>query len=64
MEAGGLLDRYKLLVSVGHDEYWTARQRKSVEAFADRGGNCAFFTGNTCFWQVQELQLYFARIKP
>jgi hypothetical protein len=52
--AGGadLLGRYRLVLSVGHDEYWTSRLRDTLEGFADRGGNLAFFGGNNCCWQV------------
>jgi hypothetical protein len=48
-----LLDRYKLVLSVGHDEYWSAPMRDRLEAFIGRGGNVAFFSGNTCCWQVR-----------
>lgn len=48
-----LLDRYRLMLSVGHDEYWTWEMRDAVEGFAARGGNVAFFSGNTAFWQVR-----------
>jgi hypothetical protein len=48
-----LLDRYRLLLSVGHDEYWSGPMRDTVEAFIARGGNVAFFSGNTAFWQVR-----------
>ena len=48
-----LLDRYKLVLSVGHDEYWSAPMRDNLEAFVGRGGNVAFFSGNTCCWQVR-----------
>lgn len=44
--------RYRLLVSAGHDEYWTERTRDAVEDFAERGGNIAFFAGNVCWWRV------------
>ncbi|WP_395297457.1 N,N-dimethylformamidase beta subunit family domain-containing protein [Kitasatospora hibisci] len=50
---GGLLARYRLLVVNGHDEYWSAEMRDSVEEFARRGGNLAFFAGNTCWWQIR-----------
>jgi hypothetical protein len=49
----GLLDHYKLVLSVGHDEYWSAPMRDHLEAFVARGGNVAFFSGNTCCWQVR-----------
>lgn len=48
-----LLARYKLVLSVGHDEYWSAPMRDNLEAFIGRGGNVAFFSGNTCCWQVR-----------
>ncbi len=48
-----LLDHYKLVLSVGHDEYWSAPMRDRLEAFIARGGNVAFFSGNTCCWQVR-----------
>ena len=47
------LDGYELLVSVGHDEYWSAPQRQAVEAHVASGGHLASFSGNTMFWQVR-----------
>ena len=48
-----LLDGVRLYLSVGHDEYWTWGMRDAVEGFVARGGNAAFFSGNTAFWQVR-----------
>jgi hypothetical protein len=48
----GMLARYRLLVSSGHDEYWTASTRDAVEDFAASGGNVAFFGANLCWWRV------------
>ncbi len=48
-----LLDSYDVLIVVGHSEYWSARQRDVVEAFVDRGGRFAIFSGNTAFWKVR-----------
>ena len=48
-----LLEHYKLVLSVGHDEYWSTPMRDNLEAWIGRGGNVAFFTGNTCCWQVR-----------
>ena len=48
-----LLDNYHLLLSVGHDEYWSKGMRDHVEAFIANGGNVAFFSGNVCWWQVR-----------
>ncbi|MFL6129642.1 MAG: N,N-dimethylformamidase beta subunit family domain-containing protein [Mycobacteriales bacterium] len=47
-----LLDGYRLLVSAGHDEYWSERMRHAVEAYLAGGGNLAFFSGNTMWWRV------------
>lgn len=48
-----LLKHYKLVLSVGHDEYWSAEMRDNLEAYIGAGGNVAFFSGNTCCWQVR-----------
>ncbi len=49
----GLLDGYGAYVSVGHDEYWSAAMRDAVEDWIDAGGQAAFFSGNTAFWQIR-----------
>lgn len=51
-EGADLLRPYRLLVSAGHDEYWSEAMRDAVEAWVGRGGNAAFFGGNTCWWRV------------
>ncbi len=48
-----LLAAYRLVLSVGHDEYWSAPMRDHLEKFIGDGGNVAFFSGNTCCWQVR-----------
>jgi len=52
-ERPSIIDRYRLLLSVGHDEYWSGPMRDTVEGFIGRGGNVAFFSGNTALWQVR-----------
>ncbi len=52
-EHPSIIDRYNLVLSVGHDEYWSGPMRDTVEAFAAKGGNVAFFSGNTALWQVR-----------
>jgi hypothetical protein len=47
------LDGYAAMVSVGHDEYWSAPQRDTLERHLARGGHLASFSGNTMFWQVR-----------
>jgi hypothetical protein len=48
-----LLKSYKLVLSVGHDEYWSTPMRDNLESFISGGGNVAFLSGNTCCWQVR-----------
>ncbi|MBN9118151.1 MAG: hypothetical protein J0I06_03130 [Planctomycetes bacterium] len=48
-----LLKHYKLVLSVGHDEYWSAPMRDNLEKYIGDGGNVAFFSGNACCWQVR-----------
>ncbi|MFM7152137.1 MAG: N,N-dimethylformamidase beta subunit family domain-containing protein, partial [Gemmataceae bacterium] len=52
-EQPDLLQAYRLFLSVGHDEYWSSAMRDTVERFVGKGGNAAFFSGNTCCWQVR-----------
>ncbi len=48
-----ILKHYRLVLSVGHDEYWSSPMRDSLEKYVADGGNVAFFSGNTCCWQVR-----------
>ncbi|HWC27259.1 MAG TPA: N,N-dimethylformamidase beta subunit family domain-containing protein [Solirubrobacteraceae bacterium] len=50
--SAALLAPYRLLLSFGHDEYWSDAMRTGVERYAADGGNVAFFSGNTAWWQV------------
>jgi hypothetical protein len=47
-----LLDPYSLVLSVGHDEYWSDAMRAALDRHVDRGGNIAFFTGNTSGYRI------------
>lgn len=48
-----ILKNYRLVLSVGHDEYWSAPMRDQLEQFVEGGGNVAFFSGNNLWWQVR-----------
>jgi hypothetical protein len=48
-----LLRNRKLIISSGHDEYWSAGERANVEAARDAGVNLAFFSGNEVFWKTR-----------
>ena len=53
VDAEGNAFSYDLVIHVGHDEYWSAAQRATVEAHVAAGGNLASLSGNTMFWQVR-----------
>ncbi|WP_328834555.1 N,N-dimethylformamidase beta subunit family domain-containing protein [Mycolicibacterium fluoranthenivorans] len=46
------LDGYRCVVTVGHDEYWTARGRDVLDRFIEDGGRYARFAGNI-LWQIR-----------
>ena len=48
-----VLDGRRLLLTAGHNEYWSWGMRDAVDHFVDGGGNAAIFSGNTSFWQVR-----------
>jgi hypothetical protein len=48
-----LLANYALVLSVGHDEYYSEPMRHALETFRNAGGNIAFFSGNTCWWRAE-----------
>ena len=50
---GELLQNHKLFISVGHDEYWSAGQRRNTEAAREAGVNLAFMSGNEVFWKTR-----------
>jgi hypothetical protein len=49
----GVVDGYDLVLGVGHDEYWSAGQRATLEEHVHRGGHYVSLSGNTMFWQVR-----------
>jgi hypothetical protein len=49
----GVVDGYALVIGAGHDEYWSAPQRDTIEAYVRAGGNYVSMSGNTMFWQVR-----------
>ncbi|WP_164515429.1 DUF4082 domain-containing protein [Microbacterium sp. 10M-3C3] len=50
---GAELLKHKVFLSVGHDEYWSGAQRKSIEAARDAGVNLQFLTGNEGYWRTR-----------
>lgn len=41
------------ILSLGHDEYWSGRQRLAVEAARDEGVSLAFWSGNEAYWRAR-----------
>jgi sugar lactone lactonase YvrE len=48
-----LLERQRLFLSVGHDEYWPVDERNNVQAALDKGVNLAFLSADSAFWQIR-----------
>lgn len=46
------LESYRLILSVGHDEYWSAGMRNAVERHVRQGGNAVFLSGNVSYRKV------------
>lgn len=48
-----VLDNSKMLISSGHDEYWSDGMRNAVEAYRDSGKHVLFMSGNEVFWRIR-----------
>lgn len=53
MERGIPLAGYRLLLIVGHSEYWSLKARRHLEAFSRSGGHIAILGANTMWWQIR-----------
>ena len=53
MEDDGLLPGAKVLIVLGHSEYWTRRARINFDAFIARGGNAVIAGGDVMWWQTR-----------
>lgn len=43
----------KIVMIVGHSEYWTRKARENVDKFVATGKNLLVLSGNTMWWQVR-----------
>jgi hypothetical protein len=50
---GQLIVNHKVFMSVGHDEYWSGKQRAYVTAARNAGTHLAFFSGNEVYWRTR-----------
>lgn len=49
-----ILQKGKIFLSSGHDEYWTANMRNAVETYRDGyAGRSIFMSGNEVFWKAR-----------
>jgi hypothetical protein len=48
-----LVLNHKVLLSSGHDEYWSNEMRTAVQNARDAGVNLVNFTGNEDFWKIR-----------
>jgi SAM-dependent methyltransferase len=51
-EPWGLLG-HPLVMTSGHDEYWSAEMRDAFEAVRESGAGLACMGANTCYWQAR-----------
>jgi N,N-dimethylformamidase beta subunit-like, C-terminal len=49
----GELRGHRLVISSGHDEYWTKEMRDAFEAARNRGTNLAFLGADIADWQIR-----------
>jgi hypothetical protein len=47
------LNGYRLVISLGHDEYWSKEMRDAFEAALARGQNLAFLGADIAEWQIR-----------
>jgi hypothetical protein len=47
------ISQAKIIVLVGHNEYWTRAGRQNFDRFVDSGGDALILSGNTMWWQVR-----------
>ncbi len=45
--------KHKILITVGHDEYWSLAQRTNFENARAAGVHIAFFDGNELYWKTR-----------
>jgi hypothetical protein len=48
-----LLQKYKVVIFVGHAEYWSLDQRRNIDNYVKSGGKLMILSGNTSWWQVR-----------
>ncbi len=52
-ENPSILEKFDLVILVGHDEYLTHGMYDSIESFVRKGGSCAAFAANILCWAIE-----------
>jgi len=47
-----ILDGYKVVIIIGHSEYWSKVGHDAFDNYLKKGGNVIVFSGNTLLWRV------------
>jgi len=53
MENWSSFERTKILIIIGHSEYWTLPARVNFDRFINKGGHGLILSGNTMYWQAR-----------
>jgi hypothetical protein len=53
LEDFSAIEGAKLLMVIGHSEYWTRRARENFDRFVAGGGHVLLLSGNNMWWQVR-----------
>jgi N,N-dimethylformamidase len=51
-EGASLLERYRVVISGTHNEYWTADMLDGLEAYLAGGGRFMYLSGNGLYWPI------------
>jgi len=47
------LQQSKIIIIVGHSEYWSRQARSNFDRFVDSGDHALILSGNTMWWQIR-----------
>lgn len=53
LENFSTIKQYKVIIIIGHSEYWTRTARLNFDRFIEEGGHSIILSGNTMWWQVR-----------
>ena len=53
LEVYDSIQQYKMMIIIGHSEYWARNARINFDRFIDAGKHALVLSGNTAWWQVR-----------